>query len=51
LTQLKDKVAILAGAARGLGSAYARAMAAEGAAVICADIADAGARSPTATLV
>jgi 3-oxoacyl-[acyl-carrier protein] reductase len=38
--QLKDKVAIVTGAARGLGRAYAERLAAEGAAVLCADIRD-----------
>lgn len=36
--QLDDKVAIVTGAARGLGRAYAEAMAAEGAAVVACDI-------------
>ena len=38
--QLTNKVAIVTGAARGLGRAYCEAMAAEGAAVIAADIND-----------
>ena len=38
--QLKDKVAVVTGAARGLGRAYCEAMAAEGATVIAADIND-----------
>ena len=36
--QLQDKVAIVTGAARGLGRAYAEAMAGEGAAVFACDI-------------
>ena len=38
--QLADKVAIVTGAARGLGRAYAEALASEGAAVVAADISD-----------
>mgnify|MGYP001825742491 CR=1 FL=1 len=38
MEQLTDKVAIVTGAARGLGRAYAEALAAEGAAVFAADI-------------
>ena len=38
--QLNNKVAIVTGAARGLGRAYAEALAAEGAAVVAADIND-----------
>ena len=38
--QLSDKVAIVTGAARGLGRAYAEALASEGAAVVAADIND-----------
>jgi 3-oxoacyl-[acyl-carrier protein] reductase len=40
--QLKDKVAIVTGAARGLGRAYAEAMAREGAAVVVGDVRDCG---------
>jgi 3-oxoacyl-[acyl-carrier protein] reductase len=38
--QLENKVAIVTGAARGLGRAYAEAMAAEGAAVVAGDVRD-----------
>ena len=38
--RLTDKVAIVTGAARGLGRAYAEALAGAGAAVVVADIAD-----------
>jgi 3-oxoacyl-[acyl-carrier protein] reductase len=38
--QLKDKVAVITGGGRGLGRAYAEAMAREGAAVVAADIRD-----------
>ena len=38
--QLKDKVALITGAARGLGRAYAEAMAHEGAAVVVGDVRD-----------
>jgi NAD(P)-dependent dehydrogenase (short-subunit alcohol dehydrogenase family) len=38
--QLKDKVAIVTGAARGLGRAYAEALAREGAAVVVGDVRD-----------
>ena len=38
--QLKDKVAIVTGAARGLGRAYAEALATEGATVVAADLND-----------
>ncbi len=37
---LKDKVAVITGAARGLGRAYAEAMAREGAAVVVGDVRD-----------
>ncbi len=40
--QLSDKVAIVTGAARGLGRAYAEALAREGAAVLACDINDCG---------
>jgi NAD(P)-dependent dehydrogenase (short-subunit alcohol dehydrogenase family) len=38
MSQLQDKVAIVTGAARGLGRAYAQAMALEGASVLACDI-------------
>ena len=38
--QLAGKVAVITGAARGLGRAYARALAAEGAAIVAADLND-----------
>ena len=38
MSQLEGKVAIVTGAARGLGRAYAEAMAAEGAAILACDI-------------
>jgi NAD(P)-dependent dehydrogenase (short-subunit alcohol dehydrogenase family) len=38
--RLKGKVAIVTGAAQGIGAEYARALAAEGAAVTLADVAD-----------
>ena len=38
MAQLTDKVAIITGAARGLGRAYAEAMAREGAAVFVCDV-------------
>jgi NAD(P)-dependent dehydrogenase (short-subunit alcohol dehydrogenase family) len=37
---LKDKVAVVTGAARGLGRAYAEAMAREGAAIVAGDVRD-----------
>ena len=40
MAQLQDKVAIVTGAARGLGRAYAQALAREGAAVLACDIND-----------
>src|SRR6266513_4279796 len=43
--RLKDKVAIITGAGSGIGAATARAMAAEGARVLVADVNEAGAKS------
>ena len=40
MQKLKDRVAIITGSAQGIGAAYARAMAAEGARVAIADILD-----------
>ena len=40
MERLKDRVAIITGAAQGIGAAYARAMAQEGATVIIADLDD-----------
>ena len=42
MSRLKDKVAIVTGAAQGIGETYAKAMAAEGAKVVVSDIADPG---------
>lgn len=41
---LKGRVAIVTGGGRGLGAGYCRALAAEGASVVVADIAEGGAR-------
>lgn len=41
MRRLQDRVAIVTGAAQGIGARYAHALAAEGAAVLCADVADA----------
>ena len=38
--RFEDKVAVVTGAAQGIGEAYARALAAEGAAVVVADLND-----------
>lgn len=43
MSKLKDRVAIVTGGAQGIGAAYARALAAEGALVAVADIIDASA--------
>ena len=40
MERLQDRVAIITGAAQGIGAAYARAMAQEGATVIIADLDD-----------
>jgi NAD(P)-dependent dehydrogenase (short-subunit alcohol dehydrogenase family) len=42
MTRLNDKVAIVTGAARGIGRAYALALAKEGATIVAADIIDQG---------
>ena len=47
MRRLEDKVAVIAGAGRGIGAAIARAFAAEGAAVQCLDV-DAGAAAAVA---
>lgn len=40
MNRMKDKVVIITGAAQGIGAAYAKAMAAEGASIVVADILD-----------
>ncbi|MBA1274407.1 SDR family NAD(P)-dependent oxidoreductase [Stutzerimonas azotifigens] len=40
MNRMKDKVVIITGAAQGIGATYARAMAAEGACVVVADVLD-----------
>lgn len=40
MSRLKDKVAVITGAAQGIGAAYAEGMAAEGAKVVVTDVAD-----------
>lgn len=40
MTRLKDKVVIITGAAQGIGATYAKAMAAEGAHIVVADVLD-----------
>src|ERR1700760_1614969 len=42
--RLQDKVVVVTGAAQGIGEAYARGLAAEGAAVVVADLNEAGAK-------
>jgi NAD(P)-dependent dehydrogenase (short-subunit alcohol dehydrogenase family) len=48
VSRLADKVALVTGAAGGIGSATARALAAEGAVVVAADLDEAGARAVAA---
>jgi 3-oxoacyl-[acyl-carrier protein] reductase len=48
--KLKDKVAIITGAGQGIGEAYARRFAAEGATVVVADINDAKGRAVAASI-
>jgi 3-oxoacyl-[acyl-carrier protein] reductase len=48
--RVKDKVAVVTGAGRGIGAVYARALAAQGAHVACADVEQALAKSSTASL-
>ncbi len=40
MTRLKDKVVVITGAAQGIGATYAKAMAAEGAHIVVADVLD-----------
>src|SRR5574343_1008937 len=40
VARLADRVAIVAGAAQGIGARYAQGLAGEGAAVVCADVVD-----------
>ena len=42
MARLESKVAVVTGAAQGIGAAYARGMAAEGASVVIADVSDTG---------
>lgn len=51
MQRFEDKVAIVTGAARGIGEAYARALAGEGARVVVADLDDEGAAKVAAALV
>ncbi len=51
LMDLSGKVVIVTGAGNGIGREYARAFAAEGAAVVVADIDDAGTAQTVATIV
>jgi NAD(P)-dependent dehydrogenase (short-subunit alcohol dehydrogenase family) len=50
MSRFRDKVAIVTGAARGIGEAYARALAAEGAAVVVADLAEDAGEAVAATI-
>ncbi|NLV56299.1 MAG: SDR family NAD(P)-dependent oxidoreductase, partial [Acidimicrobiales bacterium] len=49
--RFEGKVAVVTGAARGIGETYARRLAAEGAAVVVADIDDDGAAGVAASIV
>lgn len=40
MNRMKDKVVIITGAAQGIGATYARALAAEGARIVIADVLD-----------
>lgn len=50
MQRFEDKVAIVTGAARGIGEAYAKALAREGARVVVADLDDEGARKVVAEI-
>ena len=47
--RFQDKVAVVTGAAQGIGEAYATALAAEGAAVVVADLNEAAGEKVVAT--
>jgi len=48
--RFEDKIAIVTGAARGIGEAYAKALAGEGARVVVADVDDEGAQKVAADI-